>query len=228
MKAKIVSVISNPNKAIRDTVVSKKYHADLLELRFDLLFSHITDSLKLLHFIKSIKKTTKLPVIGTIRLKPEGGKYSGSENKRLDIFTHIIPELDYVDIELRSKIAIDVSNLAKKNHKHLIVSYHNFLRTPYIPSLRRIITKSNILHPYIIKIATFINKPQDFLNLTSILTSKKHNKYGISIIPMSAKNSFISLRILAKFLNSSLLYFSASDSVAPGQLSIKQYLELTK
>lgn len=227
MKPQIVTVISNRKTALRDALMAKKYGTDMLELRFDLLFPGIsTDNAKsLVELARTIKSGSKLPVICTIRLKSEGGKYSRGENDRLLLFASTFPFVDYIDIELSSKTLKTAVSMARKSHKKIIISYHNFSCTPGISFLQKKVHKAIGFKPDIIKIATLINKPSDYLKLTQVLGN--FSTHMLSIIPMSIKKEYSLLRLFTYLLNTALIYFSSGKKVAPGQYNISQFHKLT-
>lgn len=78
MNSKIVGVITSLNEA----EIAKKCGADLVELRVDLLRNYNYSEI----LIKNIKKNLKLPIICTIRIKKEGGKFDKPETEQLKLF----------------------------------------------------------------------------------------------------------------------------------------------
>lgn len=222
MTTKIVSVISNSKKIFNDAIQSKRLGADILELRFDLLYPEFIDPKILVNTVKTIKKNVNLPIIITIRLKSEGGKYIGNEQYRFSVFEKIIPYIDFIDIELKSKILRKIIHLSNQNNVKIIISYHNFNKTPNIGYLSRLINKTKNFNPNYIKIATLINKSEDFIKLTNILYLSNR----LAIIPMTNNKSFMPLRILPYFMNSSLFYVYLSKPTAPGQFSLKDIINL--
>lgn len=225
MQRKIAAIINNRETAVKDALLAKKQGADILELRLDLLGLDPERTIKL---IRSLKRKIKLPLIATIRLKSEGGKFPDKMDKsRLDIFKQLIPHVDYIDIELTSKIAAETAKLANKNSRKVIVSYHNFDRTPASAELKNIILKSLKLRPFIIKVASNIIDADDFLKLALLLLDHS-GKANISIIPMSKKPDFKAFRLLSSGLGSCLSYAFLGKSIAPGQISLREHSEFIK
>lgn len=227
MDTKIISVLSSRNKILKNSILSRKYFADILELRLDLMYPKLSyrDIQSIIDSIKVIKNKVNLPIIGTIRLKNEGGKYSGDEQDRLRIYKEIITYLDYIDIEIKSIISRKMIELARVKKIKIILSYHNFSKTPGFNNLFKIVRNMLNLKADYLKIATFISKPDDFLKLTSIL---KLNSNKIAIIPMTKIKKLAFLRVISILLNSSLFYASLDKSVAPGQLDLIQFQYLLK
>ncbi|MFH2070999.1 MAG: type I 3-dehydroquinate dehydratase [Elusimicrobiota bacterium] len=219
MKPKKVAVI----RSYGEVKKIKNSGADVIELRVDLLNKNIaSDPRKIVRFIKRIKGSAGLPVITTIRLKNEGGKFSGSEKSRLAIFKKIIPYADYIDIELNSSIFDAVCGLAKNKKK--IVSYHNFKMTPPGASIKHILERYKKTGLFrsprqcILKIACMVKNKRDLSRLLAF-TEKYAKKWRVSVIPMGKCGQ--PGRIIAPSLGSVLSYFSASKPVAPGQITLK-------
>ena len=97
------------------------------------------------------------PVLLTLRLKSEGGAWTGRDANRFDIFEEGIMELAGVDIEWRSKIMFPVAILAKRKRKICVVSYHDFEKTPPVEKLAEVVAEAQELAS-IVKIATRLNE----------------------------------------------------------------------
>jgi len=214
MKPKIVAVATSFN----DAILAKKYSADIIELRIDLFKNR-----NLIDIVKLSKKRTKLPIIATIRSKFEGGEFRGNELTRFSLFRQVLPYVDFIDIELSSKIIKNLINIAR--NKKIIISYHNFKNTPPEKKLEQIISRASGYKPYIIKIATLVKRKSDLLRLFALLNNQS-KKYSLAIIPMGSKGQ--SGRILAPILGSALNYAFVKNTVSPGQISLKSYVKYFK
>lgn len=189
-----------------------KQGADLLELRIDFFKGIKPENLS-----KTVRKIKHngLPLIATVRSKTEGGKKSLTDRQRKEIFQHIIPLVDAVDIELSSKNIIkDIVGSAKKHNKKIIVSYHNFKETPCDRKLNKIIKDSKKTGADIVKLATMANKMQDVLRLAN-LTLKHKNLITLSM-GETAKIS----RIIFPIFGSLITYGTVGSSTAPGQMPL--------
>src|SRR5215472_11900950 len=54
------------------------------------------------------------PVMLTVRLKSEGGKWGSPDRDRLPIFEQALRHLSCVDVELHSEISVEVANSARR------------------------------------------------------------------------------------------------------------------
>lgn len=201
-----VSVIGkNIEELIREAKKAKL--ADIIELRIDYIKN--LDIEKLIKMLKQIKK----PIIITNRKRPYG-KFEGREKERISILKRLIKFVDYVDIEVDS-----VKKFGFKNK--LIVSYHNFKGT------YNLLTIYNKLKNYeIIKIATYANSINDNIKIFNLIKKAKAEGKKIIALCMGEKGEIS--RILNLRYGSYLTYASLSKGkeVAPGQLTIKDMIEL--
>lgn len=140
--------------------------AHAIELRLDYL------PLLSLDLIRTLRLSTSLPIIFTLRKKAAGGYYTQNEKKRLAaIFNLCTLKPDFMDIEMD----VDRRFISKINKTFptikLIGSYHNFYACP--ARLDQLLQKMQ--HPgfYTYKIAVF---PQSIIDTLRLLIFVKNNK----------------------------------------------------
>jgi len=216
----IVAVL---NKAPVETAQSaQKLGADILELRVDMLDSCYHNGEKVSSIIRQLKNEVGLPVILTIRSSKEGSIAKISDSKRLAIFREAISETDLVDIEISSDhINSKVIELGKTQNKKLILSYHNFERTPTIACLNDQAEKACDLGCDILKIAVMANNMEEVRRLLNFCSDWKKTK--ISVMSMGYLGA---VSRLAGFLFDSCLTYGFIDQpVASGQLSVKNLVK---
>ena len=197
----------------------RKAGVDVCELRIDRFASSSPR-----YVLKEMAKFKKLPVLATIRSKKEGGKWRGSESKRLELYRAVIPKAKIVDIELSSRsILKGVVRAAKKHKKPVIVSYHNFKGTPTPQKLNQILRAAKVSGAVIVKIAAMARGHKDVQTLLDF--TKKNAKKKIITIAMGEKGAIS--RILFPRFGSLMTYASLDGkSMAPGQLDYKTTLKL--
>lgn len=216
-------VVAVLNKASVETAQSaEKLSADILELRVDMLERCYHTGEKVSSVIRQLKKEIKLPVILTIRSSKEGGMAKIADGRRLDIFREAISETDLVDIEISSdRINSKVIKLAKTRNKKLILSYHNFKKTPALPYLKNQAEKACELGCDILKIAAMTNNMEEARRLLNFCSNWKKTK--ISVMSMGHLGA---MSRLAGFLFGSCLTYGFIDQpVACGQLSVKDLVK---
>lgn len=174
----------NPVKQIQRAI---ELGASLVELRLDLIPNPD---------ISSLVKMSGLPVIATDR-----------ENKD-NLIKAIEAGCDFVDIEIESPEKKRIIEKAKQNDCQVIVSMHDFEKTPEKISIE----KGNA---DLFKIATKVNSIEDCKRILDLLK----NRNDLIVIGMGEFGSFT--RIIAPLYGSYLTYASINKITAPGQLDLK-------
>ncbi len=197
--------------------------ADLIELRLDLypLLSVQT----LVDTVHRVKEVCRLPLIGTIRLKAEGGGFQGDEGERRRMFLSVLPLIDAIDIELSAAgIISEVVSEAKAQGKTIIISHHNFYRTPPDTELETIANSAKQAGADIVKLAATANSLDDLSRLLLFSYTTPHKPIScISMGELGAPSRFI-----APLFGSCLTYAHLSDSTAPGQFTLYELQERLK
>ncbi len=124
-----------------------------------------------------------------------------------------------MDIELRSEICNEVVSKARANKIGVIISYHDFSKTPERKEILRIIEKEIKAGADYAKVAFKANSPADVLELLRITheMSKKTD-----VISMSMGELGRISRIASPFFGSKITYAAVGKSTAPGQLSFEE------
>ena len=157
--------------------------------------------------------------------RSEAGVAILSEEKRKKIYKEIIPFVDFVDVEVKSKIAEEIINFTHSKGKKVILSYHNFTKTPSLKKLKVIYQNAKKLKCDILKIATKVNSPEELLLLLNFSSSFLDNKRISAIItPMSVS---VMERLMPLYFGSLFTYVSLTKSTAPGQPSYAEIKKLT-
>lgn len=143
-----------------------KLPCDLVELRVD-GFPETPDWIDVGEAIEEYE----IPVLATIRLAREGGKWTGVDSDRWPLLEDAVRRLSGVDVEIESELADLISRLARELNKLCILSYHNFQETPPLETMRRLIHAAHE-RGAIGKIAATVNTPEDLANLRSLLSEK--------------------------------------------------------
>lgn len=130
--------------------------ADLIEIRVDCIKG-----------IEGFDFRTKKQKILTVRRKREGGRWVGSEKERQALIVKLLPDFDFVDIELGSGIMKNVLKYSRKARKRAIVSYHNTRKTPGLFELKKVFKAASRLGKP--KIATKINTFDDIMVLMDLV-----------------------------------------------------------
>ena len=208
-----ISIAENSPKKIKNKLKESFKKSDYVEVRLDFLKTKdVPESLE------SIKKDLK-KVVCTLRPKNEGGKFTGSEKERIAILKLIAeynPFLLDVEFNTLNKNK-ELSKYLKSTKTKLLVSWHDFKKTP----------KSSELKNKIKKMSKFSNN----VKIVSTAKSVDDATRMLELYNKTGKNNLISFamgdagkisRILCLYLGSPYTYVSLGKAVAPGQFSVDE------
>ena len=184
----------------------KEKGASLLEVRVD-LFSAQFDSI--LEYLKKLRESVENPIIGTIRETDQ------NRDERLSMFERIIPLVDSIDIEIDAAINHEV--IKRAGGKTIIISYHDFERTPSNDELLQIIETAKGLGADIIKIAAMANSKEEVMRLLNFTGTRSENLVTISMGDIGRLS-----RIQAPLYGSLFTYAYINEKIAPGQISLEE------
>ena len=186
------------------------YSCDVVEVRLDEVSPNTHEWMKNCQAIEA----AGFPVIVTFRLANEGGKWQEPDEKRESILSTAIENLACIDIELTSKLCVPLCRQAQELGKCIIVSYHNFERTPDFSELKDVLDRILDIPCAIPKISTMVIENADVNTLKKLLETA--NLRPVCIIGMGSKGT--KTRVFFPFLGSCLTYGYLDSPIAPGQL----------
>jgi 3-dehydroquinate dehydratase I len=181
---------------------------DLCELRMDLLAAERFEESEYL-------KPLPFPKILTIRDPKEGGRESLNENERLNLFGKLLPHVDYIDVELRNfGLYSEVIAAARTSAKQLIVSVHDFEKTPNQEQMERWANETEAQYPgAILKISAQMTCWEEMVRLGNFLIHQSRIRVAAMGMGPFGKIS----RLLFARLGSELVYAACGEAVVPGQ-----------
>lgn len=183
--------------------------ATLIELRLDYIAGDIQ--------LKKLLEGRPSPVICTCRREVDGGRFSGTEDERLQVLRTAIAEgADYVDLEEDTAALIPRFGKTKR-----IVSLHDFERTP--DNLAEIHARLAALDADIVKLATMANTPRDNLRMLQLVKSSKVPTVGICMGEIGTPSRVLAGKFGAPF---TFATFNQERTLAPGQLGFKEMTEI--
>jgi 3-dehydroquinate dehydratase-1 len=227
--ATVAVILENPFETSKKAA---EMGADVLEIRLDLL--GIRDLETAAETIRKIKSETELPVIITNRPRNEGGKWEGEEGERIGLIIDLLSLKDgpdAVDIELSAeKIERDSTvKVAKTHGKTVIISAHDFSRTPSSQEMKVTLEKAFLAGADIAKLAVMPHSMRDTLDLLDVALDARNAGRTVCTIAMGKLGKHT--RAIAPLYGSVLTYASVENSMssAPGQLPVdelKRVMEL--
>lgn len=202
-------------KSLEEAIAAYGAGTDIIELRLDLVEHGKTDE-KFFKSFSGFAEKSKKPIITTCRLDKEGGLCR--EDDQIGLFEKSLHFSDYLDIELRSKNIDVIKGFCKDFNKKLIVSYHDFEKTPSKNQIENIIDKCAVIGD-ISKVAFMPNDINDVFLLEEITI--EYSKKNIPIVSISMGDMGKISRICLPFYGSMFTYAYAGEEKAPGQIYIK-------
>jgi 3-dehydroquinate dehydratase-1 len=160
------------------------------------------------------------PVIMTTRVRSEGGQWPDNDKARLYVIREGLQHLASVDVEFNSDLMPQVCAEAKALKKAVIVSFHDFEKTPSFDELKGIAAKA-AKHGTIVKISTMVKSNEDIASLHKLLGAELD--VPLCVIGMGAFGT--KTRVTFPTMGSCLTYGYLDAPSAPGQLSAKALSE---
>lgn len=211
------SIIASIGEAPIDSAIkAKQLGAHIVELRIDLLGA---DARKILAKLNKLG----LPVIITNRMKQEGGAWEVSEDGRIQKLLSLLPLADAIDIELCAEKRDVVVKKAKGTGKTVIISTHDFQRTPEIDIMLGVIRESFEAGADIAKLAVTPHSLEDVLRLLEVTLRSKGAVCTIAMGDMGRHS-----RVVAPIYGSVMTYGYVDTPTAPGQLRVDELKYMLK
>ncbi|MDP2691140.1 MAG: type I 3-dehydroquinate dehydratase [bacterium] len=218
-----VPIVTHEPKQIEDQLRSKVQGVEAYEIWLDHLKRKYLKPEIIAELVKSWKRITDKKLICVLKSKREKGKYTDGCRGRADLLLAAAQSgAHYLDIGfLTSKQQIERLRNGKGNAK-LIISWHNFLKTPSRKILEEKIQQMKVLGADVIKIATMVKTLQDNENLLQLAMELTVDKKAHIIIGMGQLG--VLTRVFAKQFGNELNFVTLESQTAPGQLTLNQML----
>jgi 3-dehydroquinate dehydratase len=157
----------------------------------------------------------------------EGGKWEGKEDERIGLLTNLLfikDGPDAVDIELSAgrEEKDQVIKVAKECGKTVIISSHDFSKTPSFQEMGTIFEEAFLEGADIAKLAVMPHSMRDVLNLLRVALETREAGGAVCAIAMGKLGKHT--RVIAPFYGSVLTYAAVEGTVsaAPGQLQVEE------
>lgn len=215
MSAKVCVTIahSNPRKIVKD-IKKVLSESDYVEIRLDFLKPNQ------IPFCLMLSKKYLKRCICTVRPTSEGGKFQGTEKERISILKLVLEfEPHLVDIEYNTlRKNIGLQKYLKSVRTNILVSWHDFVKTPNDQSLKVMLQKMSKFSNNI-KIVTTAKTISDTIRVLSLYKNlpKKYNLISFAMGDYGRMS-----RILCTKLGSPYTYVSQGKPIASGQFSLKE------
>ena len=192
--------------------------ADYVEVRFDFLNPDLLP--EALQAARGIKDRT----VFTLRSRSEGGMFASTEENRLRwLYRLADQEPMLLDVELDTlKKNDELADFLEKKRSPLLVSWHDFEKTPSSDSIADVLSDMRSYSNYV-KIVTMAHSIEDSLRVLELYETA----IGLSPIFFAMGEAGVISRLLCTMIgNAPFTYASLEKSLAPGQLTLKQMKKL--
>ena len=202
----------------------EKLMPDLLEWRVD-CFEQAEDRDVCLQGLKELRKEIGSTVlIFTCRSYLEGGLCRMVEEKRLELVTEALMtgDIDIADVEISSgeKFIESIQKVKEQTRSKLILSYHNFEKTPPEDFIVDKLVQAEKMGADIAKVAVMPENNADVLALLSATNRARSTLVRIPIITMSMGQLGAVTRLAGGQFGSDITFAAGAVSSAPGQLAV--------
>ena len=204
-----------------DARAAEKAGADLLEIRADLFPSSVRRPEPLRASLRDLRSLVGIPLLLTLRRGEEGGGFSVAyrEQDRLALFRAGLSAVDGVDVELAATdIARHVVNEARKRGRFVILSAHDFKKTPPTAQLIRWVKRAKLLRGDILKVAANPRSVKDITAFMDFCASARFPRQAFIMMGPRGQET----RREGYRWGSCLTYGYVRKPLAPGQISVQE------
>ena len=216
-----VPIVESHDEAILNKLKEfNELEVDMIELRIDFYENiHQEDALRNL-FLNIAALQIQKPVILTIRTAAEGGEVEIDPKDYFNVYKLAVEAnaFDIYDVELAlgTNMAIELRTLIHDAGKYMLMSSHNFDRTPEVDSLMQKFRSMDSLEADIMKVAVMPEDYQDLLNLLSFTVQAKH-EYAMSMSSIG-----LTSRLVGEQFGSAITFATVGKASAPGQIDYQE------
>ncbi len=213
-----VSIAEKTPSRVKKTLKIALKKSDYVELRLDFLkIEHIPEVLEIVK--KDLSK-----IVCTLRPKTEGGKFPGNEKERIAILKLIAEYNPFLlDVEFNTlKRNISLRKYLKSTKTKLLVSWHDFKKTPSSVELKKKMNQMSKLSSNV-KIVSTAKSTSDSNRMLELYNKKGKN----NLISFAMGDLGRISRILCLYLGSPYTYVSLGKAIAPGQFSVDEVKKIT-
>ncbi len=187
-----------------------------------------------IHNIDSLYKTLaklrevvgNLPILATFRSKKEGGNKEISVQQYIDLNKCMIDSgyIDLIDVETYTgdSIVKELIDYAKDKEVKVVLSNHDFDKTPDKEEIINRLCKMQELGADICKIALMPNNPKDVLTLLDATYEMTTMYADRPIVTMSMSAIGGVSRMIGEVFGSAITFGAMGKSSAPGQFPVEE------
>ena len=205
---------------------------DLVEIRID-HFNKVEDLESVLNLLKKIREVLiETPLLFTFRTLKEGGEKELATENYVKLNNEVAKSklVDIVDVELFTgdEFVKEMIEVAHENGVKVIMSNHDFFKTPSKDEIVSRLCKMQELGADIVKIALMPEKEEDVLTVLSATLDMKKNHAKVPVVTMSMGGKGVISRVAGEIFGSDMTFGAVNKVSAPGQLEAGKLVEILK
>lgn len=213
-------------KIVEEAKYLTTLEADVVEWRVD-FFEQVEDINQVKEALKKIRKRLpQTPIIFTFRSLREGGQKEISTSYYMELNRIMVQtgQVDMIDVELFNdeKDVKHLIDVAHDHHVYVIISNHDFHKTPNKEEIVARLRKGQELGGDIPKIAVMPKNTADVLTLLDATREMKEHYADRPIITMSMAGKGVISRLAGEIFGSALTFGAAKKASAPGQVAVNE------
>lgn len=222
----VVPIVARTEEEVEEQVKeARQQKADMLEWRGD-WFDGIFDWERVENVLRQLRKYVgEIPVLFTFRTANEGGEkeISRDEYRRLNIEVAKSKMADLIDVEgVTFENADSLIEELKELGSKVIVSSHDFNKTPQKNEMIRRLCEMQKMGADIVKLAVMPQSVKDVLELLAA-TEEMNRLYAKQpIVTMSMAGQGVISRLAGELVGSAMTFGTAGKASASGQIDVKE------
>lgn len=226
-----VPLVGKTNEGIIEEAKNlKELKMDLVEWRVD-HYEGVEDLNKVKEILAELRNEIgELPILFTFRSKKEGGEREVSVEYYAELNKEIAATkmVDLVDVELFTgdEIVADVVETAHANGVKVVMSNHDFFKTPAKEEIVNRLCKMQDLKADLPKIAVMPQTSRDVITLLDATEEMATVHAKTPIITMSMGGLGLVSRLAGETFGSALTFGAAKVASAPGQIAVAELSEV--
>lgn len=216
---------ATPEELLEQAVKINALPVELIEWRAD-YFLALEDIPEVISVLKALRDIIgDKALIFTMRTVSEGGQTGISPLGYSQVAQGVIDSglIDFIDIELfiGDKIAKELCDYAHAKDCLVIMSNHDFHKTPTCEELVLRLRQMQILGADLPKIAVMPNSPRDLLVLLEATVTMKEQYSQTPVITMSMGGQGLISRVSGEVFGSAVTFAAGDVPSAPGQIPLQ-------
>ncbi|CAM5426328.1 3-dehydroquinate dehydratase [Streptomyces afghaniensis] len=222
-----VSLIGRTKEELREEAAAlKELRIDILEWRAD-YFTEINNKKRVIEMLQQVREIIgNIPLLFTFRTAKEGGERQIEEQEYFSLYKSVLETglIDLLDIELfmEAEAIKEVVNMAHSKQIAVVVSNHDFDKTPSKEEIVSRLQMARQLGADIPKIAVMPKSVKDVIALLDATVTMKEEAPNQPIVTMSMGGKGAVSRMAGEVFGSAITFAAANKASAPGQIPLEE------